>query len=232
MDPEPSKDSQDRRNTTASRARWAFLDGSPDASAANGTVPGAIYPFRMVARGIDVTGVTRTALVRRARKIDRVLAETYPEAKCELDFDNPFELLVVTDEHQFQDLDKASLGLRAVHTEVWEDLVFVNVDAQPRESLGAWLGELADDYDGYFARHQRASSTSSRSTNSCAPTACAAAITSSGGASGRANAMFSAIVAENSTGSWSTIPNWLRRSATRYSRRSVSSRRIRPEVGS
>ena len=35
-------------------------------------------------------------LVRRARKIDRVLAETYPDARCELDFDNPFELLVVT----------------------------------------------------------------------------------------------------------------------------------------
>jgi endonuclease-3 len=39
---------------------------------------------------------TRTSLVRRARKIDRMLAETYPDAKCELDFDNPFELLVVT----------------------------------------------------------------------------------------------------------------------------------------
>ena len=37
-----------------------------------------------------------TSLVRRARKIDRVLAETYPDATCELDFDNPFELLVVT----------------------------------------------------------------------------------------------------------------------------------------
>ena len=36
------------------------------------------------------------ALVRRARKVNRVLAETYPEATCELDFDNPFELLVVT----------------------------------------------------------------------------------------------------------------------------------------
>jgi endonuclease-3 len=34
--------------------------------------------------------------VRRARKIDRILAETYPDARCELDFDNPFELLVVT----------------------------------------------------------------------------------------------------------------------------------------
>lgn len=37
-----------------------------------------------------------TALVRRARKTHRVLAETYPEAGCELDFRSPFELLVAT----------------------------------------------------------------------------------------------------------------------------------------
>ena len=37
-----------------------------------------------------------TALVRRARRIDRILAATYPDARCELDFDNPFQLLVVT----------------------------------------------------------------------------------------------------------------------------------------
>ncbi len=37
-----------------------------------------------------------TSLVRRARKVNRVLAETYPDARCELDFSNPFELLVVT----------------------------------------------------------------------------------------------------------------------------------------
>ena len=40
--------------------------------------------------------VPDTSLVRRARKIDRVLAETYPDARCELDFDDPFQLLVVT----------------------------------------------------------------------------------------------------------------------------------------
>lgn len=34
--------------------------------------------------------------MRRARKIDRVLAETYPDARCELDFTNPFELLIAT----------------------------------------------------------------------------------------------------------------------------------------
>lgn len=37
-----------------------------------------------------------TPLVRRARKMDRMLAETYPEATTELDFGNAFELLVVT----------------------------------------------------------------------------------------------------------------------------------------
>ncbi len=36
------------------------------------------------------------ALKRRARRIHRVLAETYPYAVAELDFRNPFELLVAT----------------------------------------------------------------------------------------------------------------------------------------
>jgi endonuclease-3 len=41
-------------------------------------------------------GESRTTLVRRARKVDRVLAQTYPDARCELDFDDAFQLLVVT----------------------------------------------------------------------------------------------------------------------------------------
>ncbi len=36
------------------------------------------------------------ALTRRARRINRVLAETYPDAHCELDFSTPLELLVAT----------------------------------------------------------------------------------------------------------------------------------------
>jgi len=39
---------------------------------------------------------TRLALVRRARKINRVLAEEYPDAHCELNFDGPFQLLIAT----------------------------------------------------------------------------------------------------------------------------------------
>ena len=33
---------------------------------------------------------------RRARKIHRILAEVYPNAKCELDFETPFQLLIAT----------------------------------------------------------------------------------------------------------------------------------------
>ena len=36
---------------------------------------------------------THTALVRRARKIYRELGDVYPYAKCELDFETPFQLL-------------------------------------------------------------------------------------------------------------------------------------------
>lgn len=42
------------------------------------------------------TGETRTALVRRARRMNKVLAETYPDAHCELDFTTPLELAVAT----------------------------------------------------------------------------------------------------------------------------------------
>ncbi len=43
--------------------------------------------------GLPESPVTRT---RRARKIDRTLAETYPDAHCELDFSTPLELVVAT----------------------------------------------------------------------------------------------------------------------------------------
>jgi endonuclease-3 len=39
---------------------------------------------------------SRTALVRRARRINRELADLYPDAHTELNFSNPLELLVAT----------------------------------------------------------------------------------------------------------------------------------------
>jgi endonuclease III len=52
----------------------------------------AEYAKRMAVK----TPESHVALVRRARKINRVLAETYPEVRTELDFENPFQLLVAT----------------------------------------------------------------------------------------------------------------------------------------
>jgi endonuclease-3 len=41
-------------------------------------------------------GPTRLALVRRARRMHRALAQRYPDARCELDFATPLQLLVAT----------------------------------------------------------------------------------------------------------------------------------------
>ena len=49
---------------------------------------------RAPVRTVNGKAESRVALVRRARKINRILAETYPDAECELDFDTPFQLLV------------------------------------------------------------------------------------------------------------------------------------------
>ena len=69
-------------------------------------------------------------------------------------FDLDGALKLVTDEQQFDDLDKSKLGLIPVTTEVWENFVFVNFDPNPRESLREWLGPLYDQYSGYFQSHQ------------------------------------------------------------------------------
>jgi endonuclease-3 len=39
---------------------------------------------------------SQLALTRRARRINRILADTYPDAHCELDFGTPLELVVAT----------------------------------------------------------------------------------------------------------------------------------------
>ena len=49
-----------------------------------------------VRTALDVTDESDLARTRRARRINRILAETYPDAHCELDFTTPLELLVAT----------------------------------------------------------------------------------------------------------------------------------------
>ena len=65
------------------------------------SVEGEIEVERTVVRprrGASAAGAAKAeshaALVRRARKINRALAATYPDAHCELDFETPFQLIV------------------------------------------------------------------------------------------------------------------------------------------
>jgi phenylpropionate dioxygenase-like ring-hydroxylating dioxygenase large terminal subunit len=67
-------------------------------------------------------------------------------------------LIGVTDKTQFSDLDPEQLGLVPVHTEVWEDYVFVNFDPKPRGTLPQWLGKFHDQYKGFFSNRQRIAS--------------------------------------------------------------------------
>lgn len=60
------------------------------------------------------------SLVRRARKINRLLAETYPDADCELDFDNPFQLLVAT-VLSAQSTDRRVNSIRTALFDRWPD---------------------------------------------------------------------------------------------------------------
>ena len=70
-------------------------------------------------------------------------------------FSNTGKLIGVTDESQFIGLDRDKLGLIPVHAEEWEGLIFVNFDERPRETLKEWLGDIHDQYQGYFAGREK-----------------------------------------------------------------------------
>lgn len=66
------------------------------AKAGNVTADGVPAPAGPAAAMPMVSSESLLALKRRARRINRALAEKYPYAHAELDFRNPFELLVAT----------------------------------------------------------------------------------------------------------------------------------------
>ena len=82
---------------------------------------------------------TRTGLVRRARRIDRTLAETYPDAHIELDFDDPFQLLVVT-VLSAQTTDRRVNAVRPILFAAYPDAEAMA--AAPREHLEQLIGPL------------------------------------------------------------------------------------------
>jgi phenylpropionate dioxygenase-like ring-hydroxylating dioxygenase large terminal subunit len=65
-------------------------------------------------------------------------------------------LIGVTDKTQFSaDMDPARHGLIPVHTEVWEDYVFVSFAGTPPMSVKQWMGKFHDQYSGFFSDRQR-----------------------------------------------------------------------------
>ncbi|WP_405880639.1 endonuclease III [Streptomyces sp. NBC_01136] len=84
----------------AAPARAATKKAAPAKTAAEKAAPAKTLakkatPARAIPKKAP-TAESHTALVRRARRINRELAEVYPYAHPELDFENPFQLVIAT----------------------------------------------------------------------------------------------------------------------------------------
>ncbi len=64
-------------------------------------------------------------------------------------YQNDGSLIAVPDEDQFVGLDKYTCGLKTVHTQLWQDFVFVNLSIEPKESLSDFLGELGENLGSF-----------------------------------------------------------------------------------
>ncbi len=65
-------------------------------------------------------------------------------------------LMVVPDEDQFIELEKAQCNLKAVNTNIWNGFVFVNLSAEPQQGLQDFLGEIYSEFHDFpFARTER-----------------------------------------------------------------------------
>ncbi|MDE0281551.1 MAG: aromatic ring-hydroxylating dioxygenase subunit alpha [Gammaproteobacteria bacterium] len=58
------------------------------------------------------------------------------------------DLIHIPDEEDFFDLDKTCHGLSPVHTDVRQGFIFVNMAADPPETLADYLGEIMEPLDG------------------------------------------------------------------------------------
>lgn len=115
----------------------------------------------LVSRGAD--GRVRAfhnACTHRGNKLVREGSGSRRQFTCNFhgwSFSNEGRLVGVPDEGQFKDFDRQALGLREVRSEVWQGHLFVNFDKEPRYTLREWLGELHDQFDGYFEGREKLS---------------------------------------------------------------------------
>jgi len=74
-------------------------------------------------------------------------------------FSHEGDLVGITDEANFFDIDKKKCGLRTIATEIWDGWIFINLQPEPEVSLDRYLGPLKEflggiDYispDNYFS---------------------------------------------------------------------------------
>lgn len=64
-------------------------------------------------------------------------------------YDTTGRLTGVPDEKNFFDFKREDHGLTPVATDVWQGFVFINMDPNPKETLREYLGEVADQLEGY-----------------------------------------------------------------------------------
>lgn len=69
-------------------------------------------------------------------------------------FDLEGRLAGVPGEEYFFNFEKERLGLKPVHVSEWSDLIFVNFAEEPEADLDTFLGELIEDFNGYFSPEQ------------------------------------------------------------------------------
>jgi len=103
----PAKPATAKRAGTAAASKTAPSKTAPSKTVASKAAASKTAPSKAVASKAAASKTaaapksppraeSHTALVRRARRIDRELAEIYPYAHPELDFENSFQLLVAT----------------------------------------------------------------------------------------------------------------------------------------
>jgi phenylpropionate dioxygenase-like ring-hydroxylating dioxygenase large terminal subunit len=64
-------------------------------------------------------------------------------------YDLDGSLVGVPGQKAFFDLDKSKLALTPIEVDAWEDFVFINLDANPSETLDEFLGDYSSAFRGY-----------------------------------------------------------------------------------
>jgi phenylpropionate dioxygenase-like ring-hydroxylating dioxygenase large terminal subunit len=70
-------------------------------------------------------------------------------------YDTSGQLTWVSDEANFYDIDKSSLGLKPIAADIWEGFIFINLSPKPSETLAEYLAGMVQQIHGYPFGEQR-----------------------------------------------------------------------------